>query len=199
MFLFALDEAMIPPLAVVQARMGSKRLPNKMMLPLAGRPLIWYAWRKSVEAFGEANVVVAIPASPENEVLRAYIADSLGGHVFRWPGEESDVLGRFYACASSYRWHPQSVIVRVTAEDFQKDAKMMQRVAWGERLPVEQGAEAFTLEQLLIAHAHIENRDQREHITHALFATPPPLPPEGLWSIDSEEDYEAAKLIMEAA
>ena len=65
--------AMTPnDLAIIQARFGSKRLPGKLMLPLAGKPLLWWSWRRSVEAFGDANVVVAMPASKENDVLRAY-------------------------------------------------------------------------------------------------------------------------------
>ena len=180
------------PLAIVQARMASTRLPGKMMLPLNGHPLVYHAWRRSVEAFGEVNVVVAMPISEENDTLAEFIK-RIGGQVFRWDGPEEDVLGRFYFCANAYRWHPQSVIVRITPDDFRKDVHAMKAVAAGARLPVEIGAEAFTLEQLLIAHAYVTDPAQREHITHAIFPTPPPPAPEGLFTIDTEEDYEAAK------
>lgn len=187
---------MIAPLAILQARMGSTRLPGKMLLPLNGHPLIYWAWRRSVEAFGEANVVVAMPASEENEPL-AEFCERIGATVFKFNGPEEDVLARFYYCAHTFRWNPQSIIVRVTGEDFRKDPQMMKEVSLGYRHPVEQSCEAFTLEQLDIAHSYVEDPEQREHITYALFTTPPPDAPAGVWSIDTQEDYEVAQNLTE--
>jgi len=189
---------MIPPLCVIQARMGSKRMPGKMMLPLAGKPLIYHAWRKAVEAFGEANVVVAMPASTENDVLRNYIADSLGGLVFRWAGDESDVLGRMYFAACSMRWHPDSIICRVTPDDPLKSAKLMKAVAMGERHPVELSCEAITLQSLTLLHYGINDLDHREHLSHILSPVLPPPAPEGVWSVDDKASYEAMKAKLEA-
>ena len=186
----------VPPLAIIQARMGSNRLKGKMMLPLAGKPLIWYAHRRSIEAFGEANVVVAIPSSAENHVLRDYIRDSLGGQVFEWDGAESDVLERVWACAHSFRWHPMSVIARITPDDPLKDPALMWAVTLGERHPVELSCEAITLMDLSILHHNIVDMDQREHLTEILSPLPPPEAPEGIWSVDSQEDLDAIRARM---
>jgi len=169
-----------------------------MMLPLGGRPLIWHAWRRCVEAFGEANVVVAIPDTEENELIRKFIEEQ-GGQVFRWDGPENDVLGRIYHAAHALRWKRDSVILRVTPDDPFKDPKMMMRVAMGERHPVELSAEGMTLEWLEYAHAQVTNPEQREHLTHILSPVPPPPPPPGVWTVDTREDYEAIKAIMEKA
>ena len=187
----------IPPLAIIQARMGSTRFPGKMMAPLAGKPLIWYAWRRNVEAFGEANVVVAIPSSEENRVLRNYVADSLGGNVFEWDGPEDDVLGRYYACAHTYRWSPDAVICRITADDPLKDPKLMQAVAAGARHPVELSCEATTLQSLTILHFGVTDPEQREHLSLILSPVMPPPPPEGVFSVDTEEDLRAIQAKME--
>ena len=84
---------------------------------------------------------------------------------------------------------------RVTADDPHKDPIAMRAVATGLRLPVELGAEAFTLAMLDAAHLRFRDdgsRHVREHLTHALFDVPPPAPPPGrTWSIDTREDYEA--------
>ena len=175
----------IPPLAIVQARMGSTRMPNKMIRPLAGRPLIWWAWRRAVEAFGEDNVVVAMPASEENNVL-AEMVKNFGGKVFRWNGDENDVLGRFYYCAHSLRWHPSSVICRVTPDDPRKDPKLMKEVSWGVRHPVELSCEATTLQELSILHATVTELEAREHLTLILSPVPPPAAPAGVWTVDTE-------------
>ena len=182
----------INPLAILQARMGSTRLPGKMLLPLNGHPLIYWAWRRSVEAFGGENVVVAIPDSTENEPLAAF-CERIGASLFQWDGPEADVLGRFYWCANAYRWHMDSVICRITPDDPWKSPELMRRVASGERHPVERSCEAFTLGWLNLAHEHVTDPADREHLTNVLSPMPPPKTPEGLWSIDTEADYQEAK------
>lgn len=191
-----------PPLAIVQARIGSTRLKNKMLLDLGGRPLVWWAWKASVDAFGADNVVCAIPQSLDNEPLVQAIV-GFGGNVYRSGVPESDVLGRFHDCAHHFRWHPDSVIVRVTPDDPFKVPAMMRRVAAGERLPVELGGEAFTLDMLDqahyawldLTHNHEQKLHEREHFTHAIFAGLPlaPPPPPGVWTVDTAEDLEAAR------
>lgn len=187
------------PLAIIQARMGSTRLKNKMLLEVGGRTLIYRAAEASCRAFGPSNVVIAIPANAENDRLADACRDlerELEVETFQWDGPEDDVLGRFWHCAHRYRWHPDSVLVRVTPDDFRKDPAMMLRVANGERLPVEQGAEAFTLAMLNEAHWRERVPPLRpcyEHITHAIFRTPPPPAPPGIWSIDTQEDLDAAR------
>lgn len=183
---------MIPPLAVVQARMGSMRLPGKMLLPLGGKPLIAWAWGAAVEAFGADHVIVATPNTPAQEPLWAALKD-LGATCASVDVPEADVLARFHVVAHTHRWRPESVIVRITPDDPFKDVAMLRRVAEGERLPVELGGEAFTLADLDAAHAREYEAGRREHISHALFQYPPPPAPPGIWTIDTEEDYRAAK------
>jgi spore coat polysaccharide biosynthesis protein SpsF (cytidylyltransferase family) len=185
----------IPPLCIIQARYHSTRLPGKMLLTLGGETLIARAWRIACEAFGAENCVVAFPmtdaASPLGDELRR-----IGVNAFPFVGDEDDVLSRFYFCAHTLRWHPDSVIVRYTPDDPFKSVDGLRRVARGERGPVEQGGEAFTLAMLDEAN----NRDvAREHITHALFTTPPPDTPPGVWTIDTQADYDAAKAMIEQA
>jgi spore coat polysaccharide biosynthesis protein SpsF (cytidylyltransferase family) len=191
----------VVPLAILQARIASTRLARKMLLPLGDHPLIWWAWRAAVEAFSPFNAVIAMPASQENDEL-AQVCAEFGARVFRWDGPEDDVLGRFYHCAHRYRRHPDTVIVRVTPDDPFKVPDAMRRVAAGERLPVELGGEAFTLEMLDEAHYRETpvggtaiRCPEREHLTRALFRTAPPPPPDDgqVWTVDSPEDYARAQ------
>lgn len=193
------------PLAIIQARVGSRRLPGKVLADIAGKPLIRHVYEATATAVGAPNVVVAIPRTPENDVLYKYL-DEMGAQVYAWDGNEDDVLGRFVAVARTFRWHPHTTLLRVTADDPYKDPVMMQRVLLGERLPVEIGGEAFTLQQLLDADTltmwaqEAPGGTPREHLTHALFPKcPPPVAPPGrTWSIDTPEDLEAVRREMGA-
>ena len=181
----------IPPLCILQARYHSTRLPGKMLQTLGDDTLIARGWRIACVAFGAAHCVVAIPApdalGPLGDELRR-----LGATIFAWDGPEDDVLGRFYHCAHRYRWHPDSVIVRYTPDDPFKAVASLRRVAAGERLPVEQGGEAFTLAMLDWAQNCTSDRG-REHLTRILFLTAPPSPPPGVWTIDTADDLAAAR------
>lgn len=188
----------LPVLCIIQARYHSQRLPGKMLLKLGNETLIQRAWRIATSAF-PGQVVMAIPRNdvdgPLGEELKRIKADT-----FAWDGPEWDVLGRFHACAHTYRWHPDTVIVRYTPDDVRKDPSNLRSVAMGYRTPVEFGGEAFTLAQLDAAQArewgahapfHII-QGYREHITDALFPFRLPLLRTPGYSIDTQEDYEAA-------
>jgi hypothetical protein len=194
------------PLVIIQARLASTRLPNKMLCELGGQTLIERAWTRACEAFGEDDCVVAIPKGDEDGPLGAEL-DRIGANVFAWDGDERDVLGRFHACAHTYRWKPDATIVRYTPDDPLKSAEHLWRVVNGERLPVELGGEAFTLAMLDAAHELEEmgwlsfsglpqGNARREHITRALF--PFALPPIGIpgYTVDTQADLDAARALL---
>ncbi len=97
--------------ALIQARMGSTRLPCKMMLHLAGHPLIDWVVRRVSGANLVDNVVVATSVNPENDVLERHLAPR-GVAVFRGP--ENDVLERFRLAGKQYG---ATHVVRVCADN----------------------------------------------------------------------------------
>ena len=78
--------------AIIQARMSSSRLPNKMMLWLHGYPVIGWVLRRVSKSKYIDRVVFAIPDTSSNDVLEKYIA-AHGCEFCR--GSEDDVLGRY--------------------------------------------------------------------------------------------------------
>jgi len=98
--------------ALIQARMGSTRLPGKMMLWLHGHPVIEWVVRRTSAARRLDDVVVAIPDTPVDDVLNDYLTNDLKATVFR--GSENDVLGRFVAAGRVYN---ASQVVRVCADN----------------------------------------------------------------------------------
>ena len=72
-------------LAIVQCRMCSTRLPNKMMLWLHGYPIIeWVRYRVKKSEF-LSNVIFAIPDTHDNDILEYYLK-SKGENVFSKTG-----------------------------------------------------------------------------------------------------------------
>ncbi len=97
--------------AVIQARVGSTRLPNKAMLHLHGYPIIdWVAnrvkWSQKLD-----DIVFAIPDTEKDLIIQSYLEKS-GIKVFA--GSESDVLGRTVAASRSLG---ATHIVRICADN----------------------------------------------------------------------------------
>ncbi len=105
--------------ALIQARMGSKRLPCKMMLCLKGLPVIDWVARRVGRAKLLDALVVATTEKPEDDALADHL-ESQGVNVFR--GSEDDVLGRF---AQAGRKHEATHIVRICADN---------PIIWGEEI-----------------------------------------------------------------
>jgi len=97
-------------LAVVQARLGSTRLPGKALMTIAGRPMLAHVLARALAVPGVDLTVLATTASPEDDAL-VEVARSEGVPSVR--GSVEDVLDRFRA---ALRAHPADAIVRVTAD-----------------------------------------------------------------------------------
>jgi len=96
---------------IIQARLGSTRLPYKMLLSLHGHPIIkWVVYRAS-NSMRLNDLIVAIPDNAENDVLENYL-HKLKADVFRGP--EDDVLKRFYLSAKEKH---ATHIVRICADN----------------------------------------------------------------------------------
>ena len=96
--------------AIVQARMGSTRLPGKVMKDLGGTPLIGVLLARLARAERVNQIVVATSVDSGNLPLKAYV-ESLG-YVCE-QGSEKDVLQRYADIAKK---HQADVVVRVTGD-----------------------------------------------------------------------------------
>lgn len=96
--------------AIVQARMGSTRLPNKVMKPIVGLPMIELLLKRLSRAEQVDQIVVATSIDPRNEPLADHIR-SLGYTCEQ--GSENDVLERYLKAAQS---NHADVVVRITGD-----------------------------------------------------------------------------------
>lgn len=96
--------------AIVQARMGSTRLPGKVLLDLAGEPVLARVVQRARQATKIQEVVVATTTEPRDEAI-VELCDARGWPYFR--GSENDALDRYYQAALECE---ADVVVRITAD-----------------------------------------------------------------------------------
>lgn len=96
--------------AVIQARMGSERLPGKVLLDIRGKPMLARVVGRASRIRGVHEVVVATSDDPRDDELASACRD-VGVPVFR--GSESDVLDRYHKAAKE--WNADA-IMRITAD-----------------------------------------------------------------------------------
>lgn len=96
--------------AIVQARMGSTRLPGKVMRPILGKAMIEHLLIRLSQSKKINEIVLATSVDPVNDVLDSFVT-SLGYQCFR--GSENDVLDRYYRAATMCE---ADVIVRITGD-----------------------------------------------------------------------------------
>lgn len=96
--------------AIVQARMGSSRLPGKVLRPLAGRPVLWHLIHRLRACRSLDGILVATSTSPTDDPLVPFCAEE-GVPLFR--GSEDDVLARYHGAALSVG---AELVIRVTGD-----------------------------------------------------------------------------------
>lgn len=95
---------------IVQARLGSSRLPGKVLMPLGGIPVIDRVLQQLSFSHRASKIIVATTLSSKDDPLVEHL-NSRGVPCFR--GSEHDVLDRYYQCARSCGAY---VIARITAD-----------------------------------------------------------------------------------
>lgn len=95
---------------IVQARMGSSRLPGKVLADVAGRPMLEQQVRRLQHCHSADDIVVATSSSANDDPI-VPVAEKAGVRWFR--GNEHDVLGRYRAAAAEAH---ADIVVRITAD-----------------------------------------------------------------------------------
>jgi glutamate-1-semialdehyde 2,1-aminomutase len=96
--------------AIVQARMGSTRLPKKVMKPIGKKPMIDLLLARLSRAVELDEIVVASSLDPRNLPLVEHVA-ALGYRC--WQGSENDVLDRYLQAAKQVE---ADIVVRITGD-----------------------------------------------------------------------------------
>lgn len=161
---------------IIQARMGSKRLPGKVLKEVLGKPLLWYLLQRLRQCKAISQIVVATSDSKDDQAIEDFCKDNQTS-CFR--GSEDDVLERFYQCALYYDMDP---IVRITGDcplieprfvddvvNFYSENSDFDLVKTGPTYPEGFDAEIFPHKNLEAAWQEAELKSQREHVTTFLW------------------------------
>jgi glutamate-1-semialdehyde aminotransferase/spore coat polysaccharide biosynthesis protein SpsF (cytidylyltransferase family)/predicted dehydrogenase len=162
-----------PVVAIIQARMGSSRLPGKSLAEIENRPMLWHVIQRVKRATLVDRVVVATSTAAADDAIEAMCQEN-GVHCYR--GSENDVLDRFYVAA---RGEKASQIVRITADCPLIDPDVIDRVvrrfqrgdldyasnAMVRSYPDGLDTEIFSFSALEMAWHEASKTSEREHVT----------------------------------
>jgi len=115
-------ESSINIVCIIQARLNSTRLPNKVLLNLAKKPAINHIFERLSRSERITKIVLATTKNKNDEKLADHI-NKLGYDVFR--GSEKNVLGRYYECAKKFN---ANVVIRVTGDCPLIDPRLVDRM-----------------------------------------------------------------------
>jgi spore coat polysaccharide biosynthesis protein SpsF len=191
---------------VLQARMGSTRLPGKALLPLGGSTLVEQAMARLALVRADLRVLATDEASAR---ALSPAAERRGFELLVGPAE--DVLARY--CLAIRRFKPD-LVVRATGDNplvshelasllLERRAARPSDYAGYLGMPVGMGVELVASEALIRAEAEASEAPEREHVCPYLYSHPelfrvdrPEAPAEYLLpgasvTVDSAADYEA--------
>ena len=96
--------------AIIQARMGSSRLPGKVLLDIAGEAMLARVVKRCQRALSVDQVVVATSDEPADDAVESFC---LAQDYLHFRGSLHDVLDRYYQAARRFE---ASIVVRITAD-----------------------------------------------------------------------------------
>ncbi|MBI3046072.1 MAG: glycosyltransferase family protein [Candidatus Harrisonbacteria bacterium] len=100
-------------LAIIQARMGSTRLPGKILKDLAGKPQLWHVVNRVRRSRYIDKVIVATTIAPEDDATEKFCREN---NFLYFRGSVENVLERYYETAKKYGATAGDTVVRITAD-----------------------------------------------------------------------------------
>lgn len=205
--------------ATVAARMGSSRLPSKVLCPIAGKPMLALQIERIRRSLLIDEVILATSTAPENDALEA-LASDLGIACFR--GAEDDVLGRIAGALRTFNVDlhvefmgdnpiPDPGLIDAMIGVFLKHEGAYDYVTNGLTTTYPPGAEVsvYPASILLECDARVTDAALREHVGIHIYQHPDryrilnlEAPPELRFphvhlEVDTQEDFEVVRAVYE--
>lgn len=205
-----------PVVAIVQARMTSTRLPGKVLMPIAGRPMLSWQLERMRRARSLDRIVIATTTLASDDPVVA-LCEAEGCDVTR--GSETDVLSRYVDAARQYG---AATVVRLTADCPLMDPALIdlavQRFVQtgcdylsnmlAPSYPYGLAVEVMKAQALLAAGAEALDPQEREHVTPFIYWRAQRFRLESLamspdlshhrWTVDTPQDFELVSRILAA-
>lgn len=199
--------------AIIQARCGSTRFPNKVLALIDGKPLLWHVVNRLKYATKIDDIIVATTVSEKDDKIEEWCKEN-NVHCFR--GSEENVLNRYYSASEAF---PSDYVVRITADDPFKEPKVIDAVI---TKLIEEGydhvtnnlppsfpegldCEAFKKSALDRSEKEAETAFEREHVTQYIYHHPEIFKIGNVsnsenisylrWTVDKDVDFEMVKAV----
>lgn len=202
--------------AIIQARMGSTRLPGKVLREVNGRSLLEYQIERIQQAKKIDQIIIATTIKDNDQPIVELCQKK---KIDYYRGSEEDVLSRYYESAL---YNKVDVIVRLTSdcpiidpvvvdqivEEFLRTQPNVDYVSNTIERTYPRGldTEVFSFEALEKAFKEATLQRDREHVTSYVYTHPQFFSLRGMksnqdysshrWTVDTEEDFELIRLII---
>lgn len=203
--------------AIVQARMGSTRLPGKVLKKVVGKPLLEHIVERLKKSKKLEKIIVATTSElADKPIIELCKRNSIDYFI----GSENDVLDRYYQAAKKFRVDP---VVRITADCPLIDPVVVDKIldyflrnkakldfasnTIKRTYPDGLDVEVFSFETLERAWSEAKNSFDREHVTPFICNNPDKFRVANVendrdlsglrWTVDYPEDFEMVRLIFE--
>lgn len=161
---------MVKTLCIVQARLTSSRLPNKVLMELGDSKMsiLEHVYQRLNQSKYIDKIVFAIPESLSNDPLSDYLDRK---SIYYTRGSEDDVLDRFYHCAIQFK---PIIVVRATCDnpfvDWVLGDTLIERLEKYDYVgckdtPLGTSLEVFTMTALEEAFQYASTEPEHEHVT----------------------------------
>ena len=159
-------------IVIMQARMGSSRLPGKILMPLGDTDVLSYDVARCRKIKDVSEVIVATSTLAQDDVIAAWCEEH---HVTYFRGSEDDVLERYVQCAKMFK---PDYVMRVTSDcpfvDYEMASEMVELMAQQRKdvmlleggLPRGLAVELIAYEALLRIDEVGKEPRHREHVTY---------------------------------
>ena len=200
-------------IAIVQARMGSTRLPGKVLLNLEDKTVLEHVIRR-IKSSGHVDDVVVATTIAKDDLRIVELCAHFGISVYC--GSENDVLDRYYQAAKLFK---ADNIVRITSDCPVIDPKIIDATitlhlknnadytsnTLKETYPDGQDVEVFTFVSLKTAWTDTNLASEREHVTPYIRNNPDIFKHASLeykgnlsqkrWTLDNAEDLDFLRVV----
>ena len=198
---------------ILQARMGSERLPGKSMMDLCGQPLIYRIIERVKRCKMLDDIVLAIPDNPENQVLKK-VADLASVNIYE--GSENNVLNRYYEAANKFN---ADIVCRIPADNATPEPREIDKIIkhhlklknpgfssnlaqiFDSGYPDGIGCEVFSFSLLEEVEKRENDPKKREHVHLNFFDYDSQKPVDQNWcpvsTINCPEDFKRPEIVLD--
>jgi len=168
--------------AIVQARMGSTRLPGKVLKKILGKPLVEYLIERINSSQMINDLVIATTTNRCDDAIVDYCRTH---HIKYYRGSEEDVLSRYMEAAESYK---AEVIVRICSDSPLVDPLLIDELVREfllkypscdylsntikQTYPLGMNIEVFSFESLQKTYKNAKSQYEKEHVTPYIYYNP---------------------------